>query len=90
METSGHGAIKENYFLDDGATTAYNGIDWIDWLKIKPLAFLWRRKIRTEELRHRINADNLGKEGRPSSRHLKNFMEQPGGLELPNEEGVLR
>lgn len=95
METSGHGAIKENYFLDDGAYLATMALIELTRLKKegKPLSrFLedLKQPSESEELRYRINADNFRKRGETILKAFEKFAaEQPGwSLELPNEEGV--
>eukprot|EP00889_Picochlorum_renovo_P002781 jgi/Picre1/29811/NNA_005193.t1 len=98
METSGHGALRENYFLDDGAYGA---------LKIVIEAV--RRRIEGEpdisvlledlqeakeamEIRVKILADDVQSEGIKITRHLKMARRWSGGndswsLEPENYEG---
>lgn len=95
METSGHGAIKENYFLDDGAylvTMALikfaqlrkEGKQLSDFLKDL------KEPAESEEYRFKINQDDFKAYGEQVLEAFKAFAEkQPGWcLVTPNYEGV--
>ena len=97
METSGHGAFKENYFLDDGAYTAVKII--IEAAKLhgsgKSISSLikdLKAPAEAEEIRIAINVDDFSSYGdNVLSRLLEwtNLKEDDGlSLETPNYEGV--
>lgn len=97
METSGHGAFKENYFLDDGAYTAVKII--IEAAKLhgsgKSISSLikdLKAPTEAEEIRIAINVDDFSSYGDTVlSRLLEwtNLKEDDGlSLETPNYEGV--
>jgi len=97
METSGHGAFKENYFLDDGAYTAVKII--IEAAKLhgsgKSISSLikdLKAPAEAEEIRIAINVDDFSSYGDTVlSRLLEwtNLKEDDGlSLETPNYEGV--
>ncbi|KNZ42215.1 phosphoglucomutase [Acetobacterium bakii] len=95
METSGHGAIKENYFLDDGAylvTLALIKYAQLNKLNKPISSFLAGLKEPTEarEIRLKITADDFKTYGEKVLEGFKAFAEkQPGWTVVePNYEGV--
>ena len=97
IETSGHGAYKENYFLDDGAYLATKIV--IKAAKLKQagesisavLASLEQPK-EAEEIRFPITVDDFGPYGDAILEELSNLFEsgQVKGASLvsPNYEGI--
>lgn len=93
METSGHGALKENYFLDDGAYLAVKLIVALAWAKksgkkleslIEKLPLL----VEEGEYRFKIKAENFKEYGKEV---LKTFEERARakGYSIPESfEGV--
>ncbi|MEG0310541.1 MAG: phosphomannomutase/phosphoglucomutase [Eubacterium sp.] len=95
METSGHGAIKENYFLDDGTYLVTMAlIKFAQLHKIgKPISeFLKGLKEPTEalEIRYKITADDFKTYGQDVLDGFAEFAEkQPGwSMVQPNYEGI--
>ncbi|MBK5244339.1 MAG: phosphomannomutase/phosphoglucomutase [Eubacteriaceae bacterium] len=95
METSGHGAIKENYFLDDGAylvTLAL--IKFAELHKaLKPVSsFLegLKEPLEAKEIRFKITVDDFKTYGDKVLEDFKIFAQnQPGWtVVIPNYEGV--
>ena len=95
METSGHGAIKENYFLDDGAYLVTMAlIQYAELHKAgKKLSdFLKDLKEPAEaaEYRYKIHDEHFVVYGNQVLEAFKNFAENQEGWSLvePNYEGV--
>jgi len=95
METSGHEAIKENYFLDDGAYLVTLAL--IKYAELnkqnKPISsFLEGLKEPTEarEIRLKIMADDFKAYGEKVLEGFKTFAEKQPGWKVvePNYEGV--
>lgn len=95
METSGHGAIKENYFLDDGAYLVT--IALIKFAELyqagKPISsFLegLKEPVEAKEIRMKITADDFKAYGEKVLAEFAQFAaSQPGWTVVaPNYEGV--
>lgn len=95
METSGHGAIKENYFLDDGAYLVTMAL--IKFAQLhqagKPISsFLagLKEPAEAKEIRLKIMADDFKAYGEKVLAEFKQFAaSQPGWTVVePNYEGV--
>jgi len=95
METSGHGAIKENYYLDDGAylvTLALIKFAELHRLGKPVSSFLegLREPLEAKEIRFKITVDDFKTYGEKVLEGFKIFVQkQPGWTEVkPNYEGV--
>ncbi len=95
IETSGHAALKENYFLDDGAYLATKIVIKTAQLALrgKTLDSLIERleqPAEAEEIRIPIQASNFGPYGDQILEDLKDFVKKEDNLTLvtPNYEGV--
>ncbi|AFA47654.1 phosphohexomutase domain-containing protein [Acetobacterium woodii] len=95
METSGHGAIKENYFLDDGAYLVTMAlIKFAELHQVgKPISsFLkgLKEPAEAKEIRFKIAADDFKAYGERVLAEFKTFAaNQPGWTIVnPNYEGV--
>ena len=95
METSGHGAIKENYFLDDGAylvTMALIKFAELHRLGKPVSSFLkgMKKPLEVREIRFKITVDDFKTYGEKVLEDFKTFAgKQPGWtLVEPNYEGV--
>ena len=93
METSGHGALKENYYLDDGAFLAVKLIIALanakyDGKNIESLIEKLPPLVEEDELRFKINTDDFKSYGESVLKEFK-ARAQNAGFELPNSyEGV--
>ena len=97
METSGHGALRENYFLDDGAYLATKIVIKAAQLKLQgesidALLASLREPKEAQEVRFPISGENFGEYGEEVLRGLKNWAEAHAaeGVSVvePNYEGV--
>lgn len=93
IETSGHAAFKENFFLDDGAYLATKIVVALARLKatgdgIDKLLSGFTSPEESIELRLPINAENFGEIGDKVIADLKNLSENGMKLVTPNYEGV--
>lgn len=95
IETSGHGAIKENYFLDDGAyLVTMVLIQFAQLLAAKkPIStFLkdLKEPLEARELRFKIKSDDFKGEGQKVLAAFEVFASQVPGWSIasPNYEGV--
>ncbi|WKY48360.1 phosphomannomutase/phosphoglucomutase [Eubacteriaceae bacterium ES3] len=95
METSGHGAIKENYFLDDGAyLVTMVLIRYAQLLKegktISSVLTKLKEPVEAKEIRLKIEADDFKTYGQKVLDAFSDFAEKQSGwsLEEPNFEGV--
>jgi len=95
METSGHGAIKENYFLDDGAYLVTMAL--IKFAELhnlgKPVSFFLeglKEPLEAQEIRFKITADDFKIYGEKVLEDFKSFARNQSGWTLvePNYEGV--
>lgn len=95
IETSGHGAMRENYFLDDGAYLVSKLLVELAKSKLegKTLTDLianLQEPVESEEFRLKIKADDFKAYGNAVIERLKDFAaEQDGWQVVPNNyEGV--
>lgn len=95
IETSGHAALKENYFLDDGAYLATKIVIKaarlaIEGLKIDSVIEDLQDPIEETEIRIPIKGEDFGAYGDGVLKDLKKAVEEAEGLSLeePNYEGV--
>ncbi|MGV8906146.1 MAG: phosphomannomutase/phosphoglucomutase [Acetobacterium sp.] len=95
METSGHGAIKENYFLDDGAylvTMALIKFAELHRLGKPVSSFLegLNEPLEAKEIRFKISEDDFRTYGEKILEGFKSFARNQPGWTLvePNYEGV--
>ena len=93
METSGHGALKENYYLDDGAFLAVKLVIALanakyDGKNIESLIEKLPPLVEEDELRFKINTDDFKSYGESVLKEFK-ARAQKAGFELPDSyEGV--
>lgn len=95
IETSGHGAVKENYFLDDGA---YLSIRIISYLakcrkkgrRLEELIAGLKRPEESKEYRLRILETDYKKYGQDVLEAFHAFAEKEPGFSIvkPNHEGI--
>jgi phosphomannomutase len=95
IETSGHGAMKENYFLDDGAYLATKLLVELAKIKLKgklltDLISDLQEPQESQEFRLKINTDDFKVYGNQVIERLKEFAKtQPDWQIVPNNyEGV--
>ena len=95
IETSGHAAFKENYFLDDGAYLAAKIVIKAAQLKadaetIGSILDALQEPADEKEIRIPITCDNFGAYGDKILAALEKFVKDNEGLSLaePNYEGV--
>lgn len=97
IETSGHGAFKENYFLDDGAYLATKIVIKTAKLKksatpISAILSSLQHPVEAEEIRFPITAEDFGPYGDNVLAELKNLFEsgqiKGASLVSPNYEGI--
>lgn len=95
IETSGHAALKENYFLDDGAyliakiliADAELGAEGKDF---SSLIETLKQPVETDEVRFKITADQVQETGEKVIESFKQFIEESKDLDVEpdNLEGV--
>ena len=95
IETSGHGAFKENHFSDDGAYIALKIICKMAQLhkehkNIKDLIANLRHPAESREFRYRIDTENFKDYGLKVLEDFKSFIKRDPRYHLvePNYEGV--
>lgn len=95
IETSGHCALKENYFLDDGAYLVVKVLIKFATLKkqgksISNLISSLEEPAEAEEIRIKIGLQDFKSYGENILSDLKTFVSETNGLSLetPNHEGV--
>jgi len=97
IETSGHAAMKENYFLDDGAYLATKIVTKCAKLKkegktISSLLSKLKDPLEAKEFRFNVNCENFADYAEDVLNTLKKNVEEGKfsgmSLELPNYEGV--
>jgi phosphomannomutase len=95
IETSGHAALKENYFLDDGAYLVAKLL--VEMAKLNAagkslvdLIATLEQPAESKEFRFTISEENFGDYGKNVLAELKNKVEKQEGWELvtPNYEGI--
>ena len=95
METSGHGALKENYFLDDGAYLSAKIIIQMARLQrqgktLKGMLAALREPLEAREYRPRLTGADFKADGQAVLAGLEKFAQsQPGWIPAPdNYEGL--
>ena len=95
IETSGHAAMKENYFLDDGAYLATKIVIEAALLKrkgkhIEDLIAQLKDPLEAREVRFKVLAEDFGTYAQSVLGYIEKEAPKVGGwsLELPNYEGV--
>lgn len=95
IETSGHAAFKENYFLDDGAYLIAKILMLLPKLKEEQLTLEGiiqglKQPVEVQEIRLRLTSDHPQQQGKEIVQSLPDILEKyPGmNLELENQEGV--
>lgn len=90
IETSGHAAFKDNYFLDDGAYLATQVVIEAAAHSISDLISDLRHPLEEEEVRIPIKAEAFKEYGSQVIEDLKNFARESEFITLvePNHEGV--
>ncbi len=95
IETSGHAALKENFFLDDGAYLATKVVIAAAKLNfegqgIDSLIEKLEKPFRSEEYRIKINSENFSEYGDEVIKTLENWAKYENGVAVvePNYEGV--
>ena len=95
IETSGHAALKENYFLDDGAYLATKIVVKLAQLskqgkKLEDLIGTLEEPVEEEEIRFKINLEDFKEYGEKVLADLADFSKNIDGWEIEkvNYEGV--
>ena len=93
METSGHGALKENYFLDDGAFLAVKMIVALakaskEGKKLESLIEKLPPLVEEGEYRFKISGENFKEYGKGVLEEFKKRAQEKGYLLPDNHEGV--
>jgi phosphomannomutase len=95
IETSGHGAMKENYFLDDGAYLITKLLVELakahqEGRTITDLIAPLQEPVEAQELRFKINQPDFKAYGNQVITDLKTFAEEQEGWTIvePNHEGI--
>ncbi|MBB5224684.1 phosphomannomutase/phosphoglucomutase [Treponema ruminis] len=93
METSGHGALKDNFYLDDGAFLAVKIVIALANAKAqgKTLASLIEKLdplVEAQELRYKINCEDFGSYGDKVLEEFKARAEKAGMIMPKSYEGV--
>ncbi|MGX7025947.1 phosphohexomutase domain-containing protein [Vagococcus hydrophili] len=95
IETSGHAAFKENYFLDDGAYVIAKILMLLPKLKkenktIGDLIATLKQPAEAQEVRFKISGEAYRDYGNDVIETLAEFVKQTAGFEIDpeNEEGI--
>ena len=95
IETSGHAAFRENYFLDDGAYVVAKILMLIPELNkegktLSDLIQTLKQPAEAQEVRFAIQKDNYQNYGNKVIEAMETFVNQRDGLEMEvdNEEGI--
>ena len=95
IETSGHAAFRENYFLDDGAYVVAKILMLIPELNkegktLSDLIQTLKQPAEAQEVRFAIQKDNYQNYGNKVIEAMETFVNQTDGLEMEvdNEEGI--
>jgi phosphomannomutase len=95
IETSGHAAFKENYFLDDGAYVIAKILMLLPRLKkegasLGDLIRSLKQPVETQELRFEILADDVRDYGNQVIREMADFVNDQSNMSVDpeNEEGI--
>lgn len=95
IETSGHAAFKENYFLDDGAYVIAKILMLLPKLKkenkmIGDLIATLKQPVEAQEVRFKISGEAYRVYGNEIIENLADFVNQEAGfvIDSENEEGI--
>lgn len=93
IETSGHGALKENYFLDDGAYMAVRMLSAAARAKgrgktLESLLEGYDPQAAEREVRLTISGDKFGEYGKQVLESFRSRAEEAGIAVIPSYEGV--
>ncbi|MCY6957494.1 phosphomannomutase/phosphoglucomutase [Clostridium sp. ZC22-4] len=96
IETSGHGALKENYFLDDGAYLVSKILIKMAKLKLEKNKVLHsliedlEEPLESDEFRLKIKCDDFNEYGDKIIKDLREYLEQKEGWAIvpDNYEGI--
>lgn len=93
METSGHGALKDNFYLDDGAFLAVKIVIALANAKAqgKNLASLIEKLdplVEAQEIRYKINCEDFGSYGDKVLEEFKSRAQKAGMVMPKSYEGV--
>ena len=93
METSGHGALKDNFYLDDGAFLAVKIVIALANAKAqgKALASLIEKLdplVEADEIRYKINCEDFGSYGDKVLEEFKARAQKAGMIMPKSYEGV--
>ncbi|MFW7420782.1 phosphomannomutase/phosphoglucomutase [Vagococcus fluvialis] len=95
IETSGHAAFKENYFLDDGAYVIAKILMLLPKLKregksLSDLIDNLKQPAEAQEVRFKISGDNYRVYGESVIEKLHDFVKEVPGftVDVENEEGI--
>lgn len=95
IETSGHAAFRENYFLDDGAYVVAKILMLLPELnkegkKLSDLISNLKQPVEAQEVRFAIQVDDYQQYGNQVIKEMESFVNQTEGLEVEadNVEGI--
>lgn len=95
IETSGHAAFKENYFLDDGAYVVAKILMLLPKLKennqeLSDLIANLKQPVETQEIRFKISGDDYRVSGESVIAAMHDFVTKTDGftIDMDNEEGI--
>ncbi|WP_313538756.1 phosphomannomutase/phosphoglucomutase [Enterococcus sp.] len=93
IETSGHAAFKENYFLDDGAYVIAKILMILPELQaqgtsLEDLIATLKQPLETQELRFKINTPEYQRYGRQVIADFGAFNQEGWVIDPENEEGI--
>lgn len=93
IETSGHAAFKENYFLDDGAYVIAKILMLLPKLKenrqtLDDLISELKQPVETKEVRFKLEVENYRQLGEQVIKDLANYSVPGWTIDPENEEGI--
>ncbi len=95
IETSGHAAFKENYFLDDGAYVIAKILMLLPELKRKGITLdeqikELKQPVEVQEIRLKLFSDEPREQGNKILEEMKRLLEEEKGMNFDpaNEEGI--
>lgn len=93
IETSGHAAFKENYFLDDGAYVIAKILMLLPTLRaqnisLEDLIAALKQPVETQELRFKINDSDYRATGEKVIASLAHHLPSGWQIDNENEEGI--
>ena len=93
IETSGHAAFKENYFLDDGTYAAVKILMLLPQLaqkgqKVDDLIVDLKQPVETQEVRFKLEREDFKALGRQIIADLKDYPVTGWSFNPENEEGI--